>query len=77
MIGGKFALTHRTLSRCVAGKVALPAGGNVVMILAKDQAKRDAAWEVVKFWTGPKGAAIMAEDHRLHAAQQPGQRTSI
>lgn len=60
MIGGKFTLKTVTFPD-VTSNGRLPAGGNVVMILAKDKAKRDAAWEVVKFWTGPKGAAIMAE----------------
>jgi multiple sugar transport system substrate-binding protein len=61
MIGDKFKLKTHTFPDVVATKGRLPAGGNVVMILAKDKAKRDASWEVVKFWTGPKGAAIMAE----------------
>ncbi|MDP1583235.1 MAG: ABC transporter substrate-binding protein [Bradyrhizobium sp.] len=61
MVGDKFKLKTHTFPDVVATKGRLPAGGNVVMILAKDKAKRDASWEVVKFWTGPKGAAIMAE----------------
>ena len=61
MIGGKFELKTLPFPEVVSPNGRLPAGGNVVMILAKDKAKRDAAWEVVKFWTGPKGAAIMAE----------------
>ena len=61
MIGGKFELKTHTFPDVVSPNGRLPAGGNVVLILAKDKAKRDAAWEVVKFWTGPKGAAIMAE----------------
>ncbi|MBO4221250.1 ABC transporter substrate-binding protein [Bradyrhizobium neotropicale] len=61
MIGGKFALKTHTFPDVVSPNGRLPAGGNVVMILSKDKAKRDAAWEVVKFWAGPKGAAIMAE----------------
>ena len=61
MIGGKFALKTHAFPDVVSPNGRLPAGGNVVMITAKDKAKRDAAWEVVKFWTGPKGAAIMAE----------------
>jgi len=61
MIGGKFELKTLPFPDVVSPNGRLPAGGNVVMILAKDKAKRDAAWEVVKFWTGPKGAAIMAE----------------
>jgi multiple sugar transport system substrate-binding protein len=61
MIGGKFELKTHAFPDVVSPNGRLPAGGNVVLILAKDKAKRDAAWEVVKFWTGPKGAAIMAE----------------
>jgi multiple sugar transport system substrate-binding protein len=61
MIDGKFALKTIAFPDVAAGTGRLPAGGNVVMITAKDKAKRDASWEVVKFWTGPKGAAIMAE----------------
>lgn len=61
MIGDKFTLKTHTFPDVVAPNGRLPAGGNVVMITAKDKAKRDASWEVVKFWTGPKGAAIMAE----------------
>ncbi|MDD1526188.1 ABC transporter substrate-binding protein [Bradyrhizobium sp. WBOS7] len=61
MTGGKFALKTIPFPDVVSPNGRLPAGGNVVLILAKDKAKRDAAWEAVKFWTGPKGAAIMAE----------------
>ena len=61
MIGDKFELKTHIFPDVASPNGRLPAGGNVVMILAKDKAKRDAAWEVVKFWTGPKGAAIMAE----------------
>jgi multiple sugar transport system substrate-binding protein len=61
MIGGKFALKTHTFPDVVKPNGRLPAGGNVVLITAKDKAKRDAAWEVVKFWTGPKGAAIVAQ----------------
>jgi multiple sugar transport system substrate-binding protein len=61
MTGGKFALKTIPFPDVVSPAGRLPAGGNVVLILAKDKAKRDAAWEAVKFWTGPKGAAIMAE----------------
>ena len=61
MIGGKFALKTVPFPDVVSPNGRLPAGGNVVLILSKDKAKRAAAWEVVKFWTGAKGAAIMAE----------------
>lgn len=39
----------------------LPAGGNLAVINTKDPARQAAAWEVLKFWTGAKGAAIMVE----------------
>ncbi len=61
MVGGKFMLKTHTFPDVVPNSGRLPAGGNVVLILAKEKAKRDAAWEVVKFWPGPTGAAIMAE----------------
>ena len=71
MIGGKFDAEDPHLPRRgVADKGRLPAGGNVVLILAKDKAKRDAAWEVVKFWTGAEGRGDHGRDHRLHAAEQ-------
>jgi len=37
----------------------LPAGGNVAMVIAKDEARRKAAWEYVKFATGPVGQTQM------------------
>ncbi|MGL3111897.1 extracellular solute-binding protein [Bradyrhizobium sp. BR 1432] len=61
MIDSKFKLKTIAFPDVIAPKGRLPAGGNVVMITAKDKVKSDASWEVVKFWTGPKGAAIMAE----------------
>src|SRR5258705_7427558 len=60
MIGGKFELKTHIFPDVVSPNGRLPAGGNVVLILAKGKAKRDAAWGVVKIWTGPKGAATMA-----------------
>lgn len=60
MIGGKFELkTQVWPSVKTDGK--LPAGGNLVMIVAKNPEKQKAAWEFVKFVTGPEGAAIMAK----------------
>ncbi len=42
-------------------KARLPAGGNVVMMFAADAAKQAAAWEYIKFATGPVGATIMVK----------------
>ncbi len=61
MIGGKFALKTGSFPDVDAGKGRLPAGGNVGMILTADAKRRDAAWQVLKFWHGPQAAAIMAE----------------
>lgn len=60
MIGGKFALKTGTFPSVVPGTGRLPAGGNVGMVVTQDPKKREAAWEVLKFWTGPIGAAIVA-----------------
>ena len=60
MIGGKFELKTHVFPDVKAGSGRLPAGGNVAMIVATDKARQQAAWEFVKFATGPLGAAIMA-----------------
>lgn len=39
----------------------LPAGGNVAMMFTKDAAKQKAAWEYIKFATGPVGATSMVK----------------
>lgn len=36
----------------------VPTGGNVAVILSKDDARKKAAWEFVKFATGPEGQKI-------------------
>ncbi len=39
----------------------LPTGGAAMMLLAKDPAKQKAAWEFIKFATGPHGATILVK----------------
>lgn len=39
----------------------VPAGGRVAMVYAKDPAKQKAAWEFVKFLTGPVGQTILVK----------------
>jgi multiple sugar transport system substrate-binding protein len=57
-IGDRFAF--RTAKFPVPGPHGLlPAGGSTVAILARDPAKRRAAWEYVKFATGPVGQTMM------------------
>lgn len=44
-----------------ASQMRLPAGGNTGMILAKDPAKQRAAWEYLKFASGPFGSTVMVK----------------
>jgi len=37
----------------------IPAGGNAAMMFTKNPAKQKAAWEFIKFATGPRGATMM------------------
>jgi multiple sugar transport system substrate-binding protein len=39
----------------------LPLGGNVAMLFTKDPARQKAAWEYIKFATGPVGATMMVQ----------------
>ncbi|MFN4275617.1 MAG: ABC transporter substrate-binding protein [Ferrovibrio sp.] len=61
MIAGKFNLKTHVFPDVKSGVGRLPAGGNLGVITATDPAKQKAAWEVMKFWHGPEGAAIMAK----------------
>ncbi|MFN4165581.1 MAG: ABC transporter substrate-binding protein [Ferrovibrio sp.] len=61
MIAGKFNLKTHVFPDVKPGVGRLPAGGNLGVITATDPAKQKAAWEVMKFWHGPEGAAIMAK----------------
>lgn len=57
-IGERF--TFRTMPFPLASENGrLPAGGNVAMVFAKDPARQKAAWEYVKFVTGPVGQTQM------------------
>ena len=51
----------------------LPAGGNVAMILSKDPEKQKAAWEYVKFVTGPIGQTMMAN----YTGYAPGNQKAV
>lgn len=61
MIGGKFELKTALFPGVLPEKGRLPAGGNVGVILTSDPKKQQAAWEVMKFWHGAEGAAIVAK----------------
>ena len=58
-VGNRFAL--RTARMPISREGRLPAGGNVAMMFAKDPARQKAAWEYIKFATGPLGATAMVK----------------
>ena len=60
-IGGRFALrTVRFPISAANGRI--PAGGKVAMMFTRDAAKQKAAFEYIKFVTGPEGATIMVNN---------------
>jgi len=64
----------RTAPFPVAGERGrLPAGGNVVMVFAKDPQKQKAAWDYVKFVTGPVAQTLMVQ----HTGYMPSNRIAI
>jgi multiple sugar transport system substrate-binding protein len=57
-IGDRFAL--KTAQQPLgAGNATMPTGGMVAVILTDDTAKRTAAWDYLKFATGPEGQSIV------------------
>lgn len=59
-IGGKFNMvTGYFPVYGTEGRV--PAGGNVAMMFTKDPERQKAAWEYIKFATGPEGATLMTK----------------
>lgn len=58
LIGDRFQLMSSTYPVSNLEKGVIPTGGNGMMILAKDKAKQDAAWEYIKFATSAEGQTI-------------------
>lgn len=58
-VGDRFDL--RTARMPIEKGGRLPAGGNVAMMFAKDPVRQKAAWEYIKFATGPLGATTMVQ----------------
>ncbi len=59
---GRFDIKTAPFPRfSAATEPRLPAGGNTGMILAKDPAKQRAAWEYLKFASGPFGSTVMVK----------------
>lgn len=76
-IGGRFAL--RTVRYPItAANGRIPAGGKVAMMFTKDQAKQKAAFDYIKFVTGPEGATIMVNNTGyMPSTALPGQREDM
>jgi multiple sugar transport system substrate-binding protein len=76
-IGGRFAL--RTVRYPItAANGRIPAGGKVAMMFTKDSAKQKAAFDYIKFVTGPEGATIMVNNTGyMPSTALPGQREDM
>ena len=61
LIGDKFTLRTATFPIDDKAKGGLPTGGNAAIVTAKDAKKQKAAWEFVKFVTGPEAQKIVVE----------------
>ena len=61
-VGNNFTLRTTGMPVIDATKGRLPTGGAAGMMLAKDPAKRDAAWKFLRFSTGPEGQALMTRN---------------
>jgi multiple sugar transport system substrate-binding protein len=76
-IGGRFQLrTVRYPITAADGRI--PAGGKVAMMFTKDAAKQKAAFDYIKFVTGPEGATIMVNNTGyMPSTALPGQREDM
>lgn len=62
MIGGRFKWTTGPYPMADKANGGVTTGGNAMVIVAKDPAKQKAAWEYVKFATGPVGQTIAVRE---------------
>lgn len=58
LVGDKFKWKTAGYPLADTAQGGIPTGGNCATILAKDEAKKKAAWEFIKFATGPEGQKI-------------------
>ncbi len=61
LTGDKFKLRTRPLPIDNKAKGGLPTGGNAAIVTSRDPAKQKAAWEFIKFVTGPEAQKIVVE----------------
>ncbi len=60
-IGGKFVMQTSTMPLANPQKAGVPTGGMAAVIITTDQEKQKAAWEYIKFASGPVGQTIVAK----------------
>ncbi len=61
LIGDKFVLRTTTFPIDDKANGGLPTGGNAAIITAKEPAKQKAAWDFLKFVSGPEAQKIVVE----------------
>jgi multiple sugar transport system substrate-binding protein len=61
MVGNKFTLRTAPFPLDDKENGGVPTGGNAVVMLTQDEAKQKAAWEFIKFVTGPEAQTIVVE----------------
>lgn len=61
LVGERFTMKTALFPVDDKAKGKLPTGGNAALITAKDPAKQKAAWEFIKFVTGPEAQKIVVE----------------
>jgi multiple sugar transport system substrate-binding protein len=60
-VSGKFDFRTCKFPIADAKNGRIPTGGNAVVMLTKDEAKQKAAWEFIKFMTGPEAQKVIVE----------------
>ncbi|ESY90467.1 ABC transporter substrate-binding protein [Mesorhizobium sp. LNHC229A00] len=60
-IGDKFVMKTSTMPLANPKKAGLPTGGMAAVITTQDSEKQKAAWEYIKFATGPAGQTIVTK----------------
>ena len=58
-VGDKFELRTAAIPLLDPAKGQLPTGGNAAVMLTRDPARQQAAWEFIKFAAGPYGASVV------------------
>ena len=61
LVGGRFDFRTTTFPMDDAAKGYIPTGGNAVVMLTQDAARQKAAWEFIKFVTGPEAQKTVVE----------------